>query len=55
MTEHTEPTKAQYRVHLGYVNGRDRWRYFSTIAAANEFCEKVRLLTRVILTVLSVE
>lgn len=42
-----------YKVHIGYTKtGRDRWVKFASLAAANEFCEKVRQETRIILTII---
>lgn len=41
-----------YRVHIGYTrNGRNRWRYFDTLALACQFAEDIRRHTRIILSV----
>ena len=42
----------QYRVHVGYTsNGRNRWRRFATLAAAQDFCNYVCERTRIVLTI----
>ena len=42
-----------FKVHIGYtLVGRNRWKRFYTVDAANRFCEAVRQRTGVILTVI---
>ena len=42
-----------YKVHIGYTRaGRNRWRRFSTLETASQFCERVRQATGIILSIL---
>jgi hypothetical protein len=46
----------RFKVHIGYTDtGRNRWRTFADLNAANTFCEQVRRATQIVLTVIEVK
>lgn len=49
-------TKPVYKIHVGYTKtGRDKWKKFDTLEAANATCEAVRKQTGIILTIIKGE